>query len=169
MPKIKPIIDSTEFTSRFVTLKVGTSKAADTWGYTRVVASDTRTGQKFVTTGGGYDMTGTVLAEWAMAHVQDRLDKLTPESQSVGPYPHKLYGIHCAGHPVGAAGKPREHAYLDGGCGHSSVIEVLAACGVTATLVYDRSTRNSKLIGWDISLTPATTTTSTSTTTSTGA
>lgn len=159
MPKTKnqPIIDSTEFASRFVTHKVGTSKAADTYGYTRVVASDTQTGKKFVATGGGYDMTGTVLAEWAMAHVQDRLDNLTPESKSVGGHPRKLYGIHCAGHPVGAVGKPREHAYLDGGCGHSSIIDVLAACGVTATRVYDRSTRNGKMIGWDISLTPTST------------
>lgn len=149
MSKKIATIDSSNFKSRFLPIKYGTSTAAGSYGYNRVVLVDTMSGAKAAATGGGYDMTGTVVGEWMMAHIQDRLDKLEPGTKSVGFYPRPLYGIQYKGTTSGS-GYTYAHAHVDGGCGLSSMLDIARACGIIIEEVYDRSARNVKCIGFDV-------------------
>lgn len=49
---------------RFLALKWTVSRARDTHGYNVVTLTDTSTDRSFRAIGGGYDMEGTVFAEW---------------------------------------------------------------------------------------------------------
>jgi hypothetical protein len=147
--KTQAPLSSAEFTARFLTIKVGTSKAADNYGYTRVTVSDTLTGRKFTTVGGGYDMTGSVLGEWMEAHMQDRLDALQPGAKTVGDWPRPLYGINYKGTKSGS-GYEYTRASVDGACGQDSMQDIALACGIEVEEVWDRSTRNGKRLGFNV-------------------
>ena len=58
-------------------LKHGISRAKETYGYDRVTLTDTITGKKYSTVGGGYDMAGTVFSEWLQDNCQTDLLKIT--------------------------------------------------------------------------------------------
>jgi hypothetical protein len=149
MTKKTAIIDSTVFEPRFLIVKHGVSKAADSYGYSRVTVTEARTGQKFTAVGGGYDMVGTVLGEWMEANIQDRLDALQPGTKTVGDYPRPLYGISYKG-TKSASGFEYTHASVDGGFGLSSMIAVARACGIHVEEVWDRSRRVGRHIGFNV-------------------
>jgi hypothetical protein len=131
----------TKFKLRSLSVKWSISKAQDTYGYNRLTLTDNHTGSRHVQCGGGYCMTSAALADWANAHLQDRLDTITPEQAA------KLYGLWHKSE-VWSSGRIQEHARIDGGIGVSSVQRILEAVGIEAEETYDRSKRNPKLIGF---------------------
>jgi hypothetical protein len=135
------------FREFFVECRVGISKAADSYGYNRVVASSARADKAGVAVGGGYDLHTTALCEHLAPVIQDRLDALPVGTKSVGDYPRPLYGVNFKGHTTGS-GYTYTSASVDGGCGFSSIQEVFRAAGVEVTEVYSRTARASKMIGW---------------------
>jgi hypothetical protein len=158
MTKKTATIDSTQFAPRFLSVKRGISRAIHSYGYTRITITiaDPSTGRKVTSTGGGYDMTGTALGKWMEAHIQDRLDMLQPGTKRVSVYPSDaygseyqspLYGIQYKGTKSGS-GYEYTRASVDGGCGLSSMQSIALACGIAIEEVWDRSTRNGKLIGF---------------------
>lgn len=110
---------------RDLPLTVGTSRGRDTYGYTTVSLLDTATGKRYRCNGGGYDMTGTVLADWLEDVHQDALQAIA--DQAAYDYRTKvrndggLYGMH-----VGGSGR----VHVDGACGMSSVERIAKAIGV---------------------------------------
>lgn len=133
--------------SDFLTLRYGTSRGRDTYGYNLVTATSTRTGRKYRTCGGGYDMAGTVLGDYLQDVAQDRLRALR-DTVTLREYggtgwtcgaDHALYGLTWA---------PDGRACLDGGCGLSSMERIATAVGIDLSPVYDRSTRRCTLSGW---------------------
>lgn len=115
----------------FVTLNLSwsTSKARDTYGYNIVRLDDEATGQRYKTCGGGYDMVGTVLADWLTATCQDELKAFCQANKRalVGAYggywKHPdLYGMFVD--------MDKGTVRLDGGCGESSIIRIAEAIGL---------------------------------------
>ena len=132
--------------SDFLTLRRGTSRGRDTYGYNLVTATSTRTGRKYRCSGGGYDMAGTVLGDYLQDVAQDRLralrDTVTLREYGAGwtcGADHALYGLTWS--PTGLA-------YLDGACGVSCMERLAARVGIDLSPVYDRSTRRCQLSGW---------------------
>jgi hypothetical protein len=133
---------ASKFKPRFLTAKRGISRAQDTAGYNRLTLTDGQTGSKFVRCGGGYCMTSACLADWANATLQGRLDRLVPGRKP-------LYGIYYA-NVQRSGGYCPEHACIEGGTGVEAVRAILAAVGIAIEEVRDRSTRNGKLIGFNV-------------------
>lgn len=118
-------------------------------GYNVVTLSEG--GQRYATArGGGYDMTGSVLADWLEARYPVRLAQLAAEragstwSRSTGARTERHYFMDLA------TGKPNKHhdpralygltyhidahkASVDGACGVSSVCAVMKALGLSFT------------------------------------
>lgn len=108
----------------------GTSRGRDTYGYTVVTLREA--GQvKARCNGGGYDMRGTVFADWLQAEYQDRLMTIRSRmesrcSKAAGYRTHKaknsLYG--------GTWNTDRKSVTLDGGCGFESIRRIAKAIGL---------------------------------------
>lgn len=132
-------------------LKWTISKGRDTYGYNVATLTDCDTGDKFKTIGGGYDMTGTVFADWIESIYQPELLAIANEADSKvfyenGKYVNreynqagkrKLYGM-TAYYSDGKLDKVN----LDGACGLSSIEDIVKAMGLTIEKVYDRSKKN---------------------------
>lgn len=114
----------------------GTSKARDTYGYTVVTLREC--GQvKARCNGGGYDMRGTVFAEWLEKEYQERLQKSLRL---------KTYYINRKGKPFEQR-KGRDNFYgstlnadsgvitLDGGCGTESIRRIAEAIGLQVRFI----------------------------------
>lgn len=121
-----------------LTLHWGTSRGRDTYGYNICSLEDTRTGKRYRCNGGGYDMTGTVVADWLCSNYQDRLGPLAAKraaSQYIAPGvrapepPNALYGLvyYTEEWPKEIL---RGTASLDGVCGLQSVENVARAIGI---------------------------------------
>jgi hypothetical protein len=106
--------------------------------------------------GGGYDMTGTVLADWVTGTYPDKLTVLAPradwsygEGSTTGrahnDAPDTLYGLGAITDPTGNI-----HMALDGACGESSVWRVLNAAGFE--LVQRMWDRNGNTTGWIVAV-----------------
>lgn len=99
------------------------SRGRETHGY-NICRLDVRsTGKRYRCMGGGYDMVGTVVAEWLQRTYQDRLRSLEPQPGTT------LYGMrkHADG-----------HVSLDGVCGISSMESIAAALGIILSRTYNR-------------------------------
>lgn len=142
----------------YLRLGHGVSRGQDTYGYTIVRLVDETAGQTFRCMGGGYDMVGTVLADWATATHQDRLVKLADRAFYVspveGPYrrtedeSNAFYGM--TRHEYGDA-RPIApiRVTLDGGCGQSSIERILKAAGITLTRTFTpRGVNRGQTTGW---------------------
>ena len=114
-----------------LTITYGTSRGRDTYGYA-VVTLRERGEVKARCNGGGYDMRGTVLADWLQATYQDRLKKIASrmhyrysKGKTLKPNSAKnyLYG--------GNWYKDENRVSLDGGCGWSSIKRIAEAIGLT--------------------------------------
>ncbi len=109
----------------------GTSKGRDTYGY-GVVTLRERGEVKARTKGGGYDMLGTVFADWLQTKYQDRLRRevaprvyyTCPKGEGYKTREGKdlLYGS-CLLEGTGAV-------TLDGGCGFESIRRIAEAIGL---------------------------------------
>lgn len=113
-----------------------TSRGAETYGYT--IRGLVCNGKRWRTCGGGYDMTGTVVADYFSDTHQDALaelvkantDKLVDCNYSVPGYLKipEFYGL-----TISPAGEIR----LDGGCGMSSIQKIIEACGFEMDYSFD--------------------------------
>lgn len=134
-------------------IKWTVSRAKDTYGYNVVTLLDADTGFKFKASGGGYDMTGTVFAEWVQSKFQKEL--LTIKNRA--------YSVHNVDKQERNHSKRKDYLYgmtlrkqkgqldcirLDGGCGLDSMIAICTAAGLEVEKSYDRSKRNPELIAF---------------------
>jgi len=117
-------------------LSHSTSRGRDTYGYNIVRLDDESTGKRYRCMGGGYDMVGSVVADWLQDVHQDALQGIagqahivynTPCSFGADGLPYVtnesgLYGMHVTG-----GGTVR----VDGACGLRSVETIAEAAGVT--------------------------------------
>jgi hypothetical protein len=109
-----------------------TSRGQDTYGYNICRLDDVRTGKRYKTLGGGYDMIGTVLGDWIEDRFQDELRALVADlpkqkyggtsymqiSEEINP---KFYGLTIS---------PDGKVCLDGACGSSSMQRIGEALGL---------------------------------------
>lgn len=128
-----------------VALSWGISRGRDTYGYNIRRLVDTSTGARFRCMGGGYDMTGTVLADWFTSTRPDLALTLAPRAGWTYDYtapgtaddanrrtrndgPDALYGV---GAVVKRFGNTRTvRVEMDGACGISTVQRAMEAAGV---------------------------------------
>jgi hypothetical protein len=135
-----------------ITLNINwsTSRGQNTYGYNICRIEDNRTGKRYRTCGGGYDMLGSVLGEWLTDRYQDRLRAI---SHLAGSYYSKATGYQSHRKPGASLpfGDP-DPAYfygmsrdddtgrvtLDGACGISTMQTIANAIGLTFLWVGNR-------------------------------
>ena len=113
------------------------SRGRDTYGYNICRLDDCTTGKRYRTSGGGYDMVGTVFGKWLAETFQDELKahvKTLPMvdcGYQVSGYlkTEGLYGLNVT---------PRGDIQLDGACGMSSMETIARAIGLTVERTYNR-------------------------------
>jgi len=137
------------------TIKWTISKARDTYGYNVVTLLDVDTGKKYKAMGGGYDMTGTVFADWMEDTQQARLKTLAEQAQcrvfrEGGEYKGREYIAAGALYGLTAhyADGVLDRVSMDGACGLSSIENICEAAGLCVEKGYDRSKRNPELIAF---------------------
>lgn len=117
----------------YLQIKWTTSRGAETYGWNVVTLTDTATGKRYRANGGGYDMQGTVFADWLQDTHQDELRKIATQAHTTwqavadGPWSHEtnrdgLYGMAFYAHDG--------RVVLDGACGLSSIERVADAIGL---------------------------------------
>ena len=115
-----------------------TSRGVDTYGYNICRLDDNRTGRRYRTCGGGYDMIGTVIGEWLADVYQSELQAI---GHLAGVYYSKAGGYQSRRSADGL-GLVRAYLYgmtrnddtgrvtLDGACGTSTMIAIAEAIGL---------------------------------------
>ena len=138
-------------TPKTLVFKWTTSRSPDTYGYNIVSLwiSDRKVSS---CNGGGYDMTGTALADWMQDTFQDKLRKL-PANYGSGDRNKGFYGLSFWNTKT----KKRQKRYsknvkratLDGACGFSSMERILVAIGFGGLkcLMFKTNTQIYELIG----------------------
>jgi hypothetical protein len=118
--------------ANYLQLKWTTSRARDTYGYNIVTLTDSDTGKKYRATGGGYDMTGTVVGEWlaGAADPDDAPATINDRTRNDS----GLYGMTTHRSPK----MTRTWVTLDGGCGLQSMRTIAEAIGMKVTATIDR-------------------------------
>jgi hypothetical protein len=107
--------------TNYLSLSWSTSRGADTYGY-NICRLDAD--KRYRCMGGGYDMVGTVVANWLKERYQERL--VAAGSAVTG-----LYG----------ARKQSWGVSLDGACGLECMIQIAEAIGIRITQNYNRRAR----------------------------
>jgi hypothetical protein len=141
---------------RVLSLRWTLSKAADTYGYNALKLTDTRTKRGFRAVGGGYDMEGTVFAEWLTAAHPERLEAIAGRAFNVYtpgrgtdradiPLGTGLYGL------TRTAGT--SDVRLDGACGLSSMLAIAEAAGLE---VHKFFSNRGRLSGFTVAVAAAT-------------
>ena len=115
-------------------LSRGISRGRDTYGYNILRLEDAKTGRRYRCMGGGYDMTGTVLADWLSENYGTRLARWHAR-QEEGSY--KTYGVYVRGGV----------ARMDGSVGVECVLRVMKGLGLTWERHYNRK---GDTTGWKI-------------------
>lgn len=148
----------------YLALSWSISRGRDTYGYNicrlEAPAFQRQAGVKvkakrYRCHGGGYDMTGTVVADWLCDRYRERLVVLARtrahtfyDAQGMNPRHEnkrdELYGLVY--YSEGTAGG--ERASMDGACGLSSVERVAAAIGVSLSQDYRPKGRGERLKGF---------------------
>lgn len=95
--------------TNFLSITWSTSRGRDTYGYNICRLDSSNTGRRYRCNGGGYDMVGTVVADWLCAEHQTRLTALHNRRAS-------------------------EH----GACGIESVRQIAEAVGISMSSVVNR-------------------------------
>ena len=113
-------------------IKWSTSRGRDTYGWNVCTLTDETTGKRFRTTGGGYDMAGTVFGDWLEAEAQDALSALPDEELTYG-----------------ARRRADGTVSLDGACGINCMHRAAAAIGAELTRTHDRKGNTT---GWLVTL-----------------
>ncbi len=115
-------------------IKRSTSRGRDTYGWNICTLTDETTGKRFRTTGGGYDMAGTVFGDWLEATFREELARWAASTDNLN------YGA-----TVRADGSVR----LDGGCGLEQMRQVADALGLEVARTHDRKGNTT---GWLVTL-----------------
>lgn len=156
----------------FYSYRTGTSRGRDTYGYTIVSLTNTDTGKRYSTNGGGYDMLGSVVGDILNTEYQEKLialhtlaeDFISPEKQSYqsrraweadgtygrsSDYTKHYYGLTAYYDAVGTV----KRVLLNGASGFSNCQRIAKAIGLSLTPVYDKNARYGwKLLGVEIKL-----------------
>ena len=122
-------------TVKFLEIKWSISKGRNTYGYNICRLQDTLNYQMYTTCGGGYDMIGTVFAEWLQNNHQDRLQKLAGDGVDL-----KEYGSCGYKHVLQFGGMfvtPEKHITLDGGYGIASMLRIAESIGLNVRQTYN--------------------------------
>lgn len=98
-----------------LTMTWSTSRGRNTYGYN--ICSLKGGAKTYRTMGGGYDMQGTVLADYLEAEHQEALQTLARDKDKAS----KLYGLTML---------PYGQVLLDGACGLSSIENIAEAAGI---------------------------------------
>ena len=107
------------------------SKGRDTYGLNIARLDDSISGKRYRTCGTGYDMIGTILADWFEDQYQNDLIKLVQSNSDK----LEVYSMTCPGWQkveglYGMVYHPGENRVsLDGGCGVESITRIIEACG----------------------------------------
>lgn len=131
-----------------------TSKGRDTYGYNICRLDDRETGERFRCMGGGYDMVGTVFAQWLCANYQEKLLKIKDRaaytfSKEHGNTPNNspdtvFYGMRFY--------VDDNRIYIDGACGLDCVINIAEKIGLDVERDYiKKGVNRGRTIGWFIS------------------
>lgn len=111
-------------------ISTSTSRGRDTYGYTIVRLDDTTTGKRYRCMGGGYDMVGTVFADWLQETQQDRLQAIAGQAYTMV----DTRGRHTNGEPSSFYGMThlahQQTVSLDGACGLESIRRIADAVGL---------------------------------------
>lgn len=109
------------------------SRAADTYGYNRVtLKTEDYPARKFVALGGGYDMVGTVFADWLSESFQDRLLSIATQAHCTVTAAGREYNDNHSASFYGMTFYVEDDRIrLDGGCGLSSIERIAEAIGLT--------------------------------------
>jgi hypothetical protein len=125
------------------------SRGRETYGYNICKLTDTITGKKYKTIGGGYDMVGTVLGDWMTDVLQDDLLKIKERAYAV--YTDHRFLIKSTDH-TSLYGmtyhKDTGKVAIDGACGESSVMRIFEALGYSVE--YLRHGKKHNVIGYYI-------------------
>lgn len=125
-------------------IKRSTSRGQDTYGYIIITLTDGNTGKKYRTSGGGYDMRGSVLGEWLNTVYATELKALASLAEGTiqnGQYNSRrdknaqssinrnqhYYGLLARYDAKGNV----ERVSIDGACGVSEVMTVARAIGLS--------------------------------------
>jgi len=130
-------------------IKWSISRGRETYGWNIVTITDTDTGKKYRTTGGGYDMQGTVLGDWVQDVLQDDLMRIKERAQSV--YTDKRFQVIETNHThlYGMTFYTNDNkVVLDGGCGENCIIRIIEACGYNIQFL--RHGRKNEIVGYYI-------------------
>ena len=102
------------------------SRGRDTYGFNICRLDSHDSGKRYRCMGGGYDMTGTVVADWLASEHQDKLSAWVTTidlDNSRSDYlttRHPYYGVRVGSTSV----------HVDGACGIECVIRIAEACGI---------------------------------------
>lgn len=141
-------------TDTLLELGWGISRGRDTYGYNIRRLLDTSTGKRYRCMGGGYDMTGTVFAEWLQDVHQDRLRAIGRQAhghyvpgekgwQRGADNADGLYGMtaYAYAERVGV-----QRVTLDGACGIDSMVRIAEAIGLVVRRIYGRKDSEKAII-----------------------
>lgn len=133
-----------------LSLKWSVSKGRDTYGYNICTLTDGNTGKKYKTCGGGYDMVGTVFADWLEDAYQAELQLFVNEFKDALVYSHGRYLKHPKYY--GMSYNANENTiHLDGGCGLESILRIAEAIGLDVQREYIKTgKKRAQTIGWFI-------------------
>jgi hypothetical protein len=136
-----------------LSLSWSTSRGVDTYGYNIARLDDQNTGKRYRCMGGGYDMGGTVFANWlqdvyqaelrsiynrAYAFVTRGVDRDAKYNRTKSESPDSaLYGM-TAYFIAFHAPNNLEKVSLDGGCGLSAMIAIADAIGLDVERTWNR-------------------------------
>lgn len=126
----------------YLEITFGVSRGRDTYGYNIVTVRDGN--QKYRTCGGGYDMIGTVFAQWLWNKYKERIiQTCVPVDYDIKDTIEKIkqhkeadYGFFTS----------KGDYWLDGACGLSSIQQIAKKIGLTIQTDYDR--KRDKTRGW---------------------
>ena len=138
----------------FLALKHGISRGQDTFGYNLVTLTDSDTGKRFRTCGGGYDMVGTVFGKWLQDNHQDKLMTIAYDCDKAYDTVNKRYVHRLTDQNVFGFGLHSEYLYgstcqmddkgtvlsvsLDGACGLDCMVAIAKRIGLQVKMVYKR-------------------------------
>ena len=120
-------------TNTYLELSWGLSRGRETFGYNIARLVDTSTGERLRCMGGGYDMQGTVFAEWLEKHYQLELRAIADAAH--GSY---VDGVRQPNNDAGHYGMTTYYTpkmtsanvRLDGACGLESIRAIARALGL---------------------------------------
>lgn len=107
-------------------LKYSISKARDTYGDNIVTLIDEC--KKYRTLGGGYDMIGTVFAQWLKDHYYDELFQLAQDEIK---RKEEYYGLFVS--------DDKAKIWLDGCCGFECIKKIAKAIGLEVQTIWKKN------------------------------